>query len=139
VLLCNISTPYNFYFTSHYTLNREIYFKDPNNELAHYKSVDEDNNEFVEYLLSGQGLDTLQNINGRLLIGFTVNTLGDIVDIKVFRGVRIDIDNLVTEILKNSPKWIPSTKDGKKVDQRFVIPINIQKKTITFLNSYQKT
>jgi hypothetical protein len=107
-----------------YTTGLEIYYKNMNNFQAHFVGGDE---ELNSYILSNKSLDSLKNINEKILIGFTVDTVGHLKNFKIYRGLRPDIDNLVVEILKDSPKWVPPIKNGFKKEETLNLPIMIRK------------
>jgi hypothetical protein len=107
-----------------YSNNQEIFYKDKNNSQAHFIGGEEELNSFI---LSTKSLDSMQNGNGKIMIGFTVDTIGVLKNINVYRGLRPDIDNLVIDILKDSPKWIPSMKNGSKIEETLILPIEINK------------
>lgn len=107
-----------------YTNKNEIYYKDKNNSLAHFIGGAE---EFSDYILSNKTLSSMKNVNGKLFVGFTIDTIGTLKDIKIYRGLRQDVDQLVIEILKDSPLWIPSIKNGLKINETMGLPIKIKK------------
>lgn len=64
-----------------------------------------------------------KGISGKVFIEFAVNSKGDVVDIKVLRGVDPMLDNESIRVIKSSPKWTPAKQGGKIVKQKFVIPL----------------
>lgn len=63
-------------------------------------------------------------IEGKTLTRFTIDVDGYIVDIKVLNGISEDIKEEVLRIIKKMPKWIPGTKNDKRVNMYFNMPIN---------------
>jgi Gram-negative bacterial tonB protein. len=106
-----------------YANQAEIYYKDRQNAPAHFAGGME---EFNNYILSGKKIDSLKNIQGKMIIELTVDRTGNLKNFKIYRGLKRDVDSLVLELLKESPKWIPSTKDGIPIDETFMLPIEIK-------------
>lgn len=64
------------------------------------------------------------NVQGRVMIQFTIGTDGAVKDAKVLRGVREDVDQAALKVVAASPKWKPGTKaDGTAVPVSFVVPV----------------
>ena len=91
---------------------------------AHFPGGQEELNNFI---LSKRQLDNFINIKGKVFISITIDTLGNLIDTKISRGLRTDIEKALIDILKNSPKWISSTKNGLKIKETLILPIDINK------------
>jgi protein TonB len=57
---------------------------------------------------------------------FTVDTLGNVSEVKILRGCDSSIDNQIIRALNNMPKWIPGKENERIVNTRFSIPIYIK-------------
>jgi TonB family protein len=57
--------------------------------------------------------------HGRVVLEFTVDTAGYVVDEKVIRGIRNDLDSMCLSMLQKIPRWEPATVNGKAVIVRF--------------------
>ena len=66
------------------------------------------------------------NIQGRVIISFLVDTDGSIKDIKVLRGVDPSLDNEAVRVIAGSPKWTPGKQRNKPAKVRFTFPIVFQ-------------
>jgi len=62
-------------------------------------------------------------IQGKVYVQFVINTTGEIVAVKVLRGVDPILDNEAIRVISSSPKWKPAKQSGKVVKQQFVIPL----------------
>ena len=62
-------------------------------------------------------------ISGKVIVQFTVDTHGDVVDAVVFRGVDPALDKEALRVVRSSPKWTPGKQRGKPVNVRFTYPI----------------
>ncbi len=67
-----------------------------------------------------------KNIKGRVIIGFVINKDGSISDIKIVKGIGYGCDEEAIRLVKNFPKFIPGTKEGKPTLSTFYLPINFQ-------------
>ncbi len=63
------------------------------------------------------------SISGRVIVQFSVDQKGKVVDIKILRGLDPLLDNEVIRVLNSSPKWSPAKQGGRAVKQTFTIPI----------------
>ena len=65
-----------------------------------------------------------EQIQGRVVLQFTINATGQVCDVNVLRGVNPAIDEEAVRAVKESPIWTPGkTEDGKVVPVSFVFPI----------------
>ncbi|MCX7987393.1 MAG: energy transducer TonB [Bacteroidales bacterium] len=62
-------------------------------------------------------------ISGKVIVQFAVNSRGQVVDVKVLRGVHPELDKEAVRCILSSPRWSPGKQGGKAVKQQFVIPI----------------
>jgi len=63
------------------------------------------------------------DIGGRLITQFTIDTLGNVKDIKIIKGVREDLDNEAIRLVGLLNGWTPATQNGKKVRVVFSLPL----------------
>jgi len=65
-----------------------------------------------------------EQIQGRVVLQFTISTSGEVTDVTVLRGVCPELDEEAVRTVKASPAWAPGkTEDGKVVPVSFVFPI----------------
>jgi TonB family protein len=64
-----------------------------------------------------------QNINGIVFVGFTVDTLGNVKDIEIFRGLSKETDSEVIRIVKMLT-FYPGRLNDKPIEVKMVIPIH---------------
>lgn len=62
-------------------------------------------------------------VQGRVMVQFTIGSDGVVRDAQVLRGVRDDLDAEALRVISSSPKWEPGTQDGKAVPVSFVCPV----------------
>lgn len=80
--------------------------------------------EFSQWVNSHSQLQHRVDVEGRMLVGFTVGSDGVVQDVKMLKGLREDIDKEVVEIISSSPKWEPGLDpSGRPVPVHYSIPI----------------
>ena len=68
------------------------------------------------------------NVEGKVIVMFTVETSGQLSDFRVLRGIGNGCDEEVIRLIKEGPKWSPSkrrddpVRDKVKVRMRFALP-----------------
>lgn len=62
-------------------------------------------------------------IFGKVIVQFAVDENGKVGNIKIERGVAPSLDEATIKALQSSPDWIPAEVGGKKVKQKFIIPV----------------
>ena len=68
------------------------------------------------------------DVQGRVIVSFTVGKDGSLNDIKVERSLHPAFDEEALRVVKNMPKWIPGTQNGVIVEQKFFFPLNFRLK-----------
>ncbi len=64
------------------------------------------------------------DISGRVVVGFTVETDGSLSNIKMVKSLCPAADNEAIRVVKSMPRWIPGTSAGKPVACSMVLPLN---------------
>ena len=63
---------------------------------------------------------------GRVIVGFVIDSEGNVKEPKVMRSVDEALDAEALRVVGSSPKWNPGIQDGKPVAVKFVVPISFQ-------------
>ena len=87
---------------------------------------DSDANEFSKWVSEQMQYpqDAIdQNIQGRVVLQFTVNKEGQVEDVQVVRGVNEALNNEAVRVVTASPKWEPGTQNGNPVNVRYTFPV----------------
>ena len=66
------------------------------------------------------------NIEGKVIVLFTVTKTGEIADAKVIRGIGSGCDEEALRVIKASPNWIPGKQRGVPVNSRMAVPITFK-------------
>lgn len=56
------------------------------------------------------------NVKGRVTVSFTVHTDGRVDEFNVLKGLGFGCDEEVIRLVKDGPKWSPTTQDGEPVE-----------------------
>ena len=66
------------------------------------------------------------NINGKIILGFTINKDGSIADLKILKSINPDLDEEAKRLVSEYPDWSCGVYRGVKVKTSYAIPIKIQ-------------
>ncbi len=76
----------------------------------------------VEYPLEAREAGDI----GEVVVAFSVGTDGSIMGARVIKSVSEALDREAVRVITNMPKWVPGTKNGKKVRAELTLPINFK-------------
>lgn len=65
-------------------------------------------------------------IQGRVMVHFTVNSKGEVRNVKVLRGVDSSLDKEAVRVVSQSPLWIPGKHHGQVVSVSYTFPVIFQ-------------
>ena len=63
------------------------------------------------------------NIQGKVVLQFTVNKEGQVEDVKVLHGVSETLDAEAVRVVSSSPKWEPCSMNGTPVNVKYTFPV----------------
>jgi len=63
------------------------------------------------------------NIKGKVKVEFSVKTDGSLDDYKVVKGLGFGCDEEVIRLIKDGPKWSPSTENGRPVESTVLVGV----------------
>lgn len=66
------------------------------------------------------------DIEGKAIITFTIDTIGQVRDVKTYRGVCESIKNECLRIVKEMPNWCPGVYKGREVEVLYNLPIRFK-------------
>ena len=64
------------------------------------------------------------NLEGRVIIEFIINTDGTLSNIHVQNGIHESLEKEALRVVNSMPKWKPGKNNGKHVKVKYVLPIN---------------
>ena len=81
--------------------------------------------EFYKYLAKSITLPKgFREVDHKVFVSFLVDTDGSLKDIQVLKPTNVEgLEEEMTTILQNGPKWRSATQRGRKVPQKFTLPI----------------
>ena len=65
-------------------------------------------------------------VSGTVLTEFTIDTLGRPAAIRVIRGVRDDLDQEATRLIRQMPHWTPASVGKKPLATKHTMPLHFQ-------------
>lgn len=67
--------------------------------------------------------DVKNNVGGRVVIQFVIDTLGKVGNVKVVKSVSPTLDAEAVRVVESMPNWVPGKQNGKLVPVQFTLPI----------------
>ncbi|WP_425487959.1 energy transducer TonB [Microbacter margulisiae] len=61
-------------------------------------------------------------MKSKLIVQFTVDTTGQIKTPVIIKGVNLEINQKIINIVNHMPKWTPAYLYGKPIKQNYVLP-----------------
>ena len=90
-----------------------------------------DENEFTKWVFKNMVYPEVaiqNNIQGRVICSFVIAKDGNVVDVKILRGVDPLLDKEAIRVISMSPKWAPGKQHGKPVRVKYTFPVIFQLK-----------
>ena len=66
------------------------------------------------------------NVEGKVFVYFVISKTGEIVDVKIERGVDPYLDKEALRVVKSMSAWSPGKQRGKAVSVGRILPINFK-------------
>lgn len=82
--------------------------------------------EYISQNLKYPEIAAENNVEGRVIVQFAVNSKGEVVNARVVRGVDAALDKEALRVVNSSPKWTPGKQRGSPVSVQFTFPISFQ-------------
>jgi TonB family protein len=76
------------------------------------------------------------NIEGRVIVEFTVTKEGLVSDPTIIVGLDQFCDKEVIRVVNEMPKWIPATQDGVPIDSKVKLPASFRSEHVGRKNEY---
>ena len=94
--------------------------------LFNGKPAEEGFRDYVTKNTSYPAVAQENGISGMVLVQFTINQQGDLVDASVVRPVDPLLDAEALRVIKSSPKWTPGKQRGKTVKVKYTFPVRFR-------------
>ena len=72
------------------------------------------------------GLALRNGIEGKMYVSFTVNPKGEVIDVKIVKGLGSGLDEETLRAIKTLPRFIPGKQNGREVSVSFTVPVTFQ-------------
>ena len=92
-------------------------------QMPEFPGGDEALFKFIQKNIQYPDMERENDIQGRVVVGFTVNTDGTLTDIAVKKGVSSGIDKEAVRVVKLLPNFKPGKQQGKAVRVSYILPI----------------
>lgn len=70
--------------------------------------------------------DTVNRVEGRVVVSFVVDEDGTLKDVKVIRSLAPEYDEEALRLVRNMPKWKPGRLRGRCVKVRYTLPVKFK-------------
>lgn len=70
-------------------------------------------------------------VQGRVMVDFIIDKDGKVTDVRVVRGIDIELDEEAVRVISASPKWKPGRVNGQKVRTSITVPVEFRLKKKT--------
>lgn len=81
---------------------------------------------FIERNMRYPAIAQQHHIQGRCIVEFIVDTLGQAKNPVILKSVSPECDQEAKRIILKMKNWTPGTRNGKKVDMKYTIPIQFR-------------
>lgn len=95
-------------------------------EMPAYPGGDAKLMEFVAKNIKYPQIARETGIQGRVFVGFVVETDGSVSNVKVLRGIGGGCDEEAVRVVKSMPKWKAGKQRGKAVRVSYMLPVNFK-------------
>jgi TonB family protein len=100
----------------------------PYEELPEFKGGQREMFQFLADNIDYPRKALKKDIAGTVYVGFVINKLGNIVEVKIKRGVNEFLDKEAVRVVKSMPNWKPGKQDGELVRVAYTLPIKFKLK-----------
>ncbi len=80
-------------------------------------------NDYLSSVIKYPEIDKVNNVTGRVVAQFTIDTLGFVRNVEIIKSVSPTIDAEAIRVISILPQWKPATQNGKPVNLRMTLPI----------------
>ncbi|MBD2767003.1 energy transducer TonB [Hymenobacter sp. BT664] len=65
-------------------------------------------------------------VEGKVFVSFTVDPKGEVIDVKIVKGLGSGLDEETVRAIKSLPRFIPGKQNGREVSVSFTVPVTYQ-------------
>ena len=67
-----------------------------------------------------------EGVEGKLYASFVVNFKGEVVDVKIVKGLGFGLDEETMRAIKSLPRFIPGKQNGREVNVAYTVPVTFK-------------
>jgi TonB family protein len=108
------------------SLDKDPYINPETDSLSEWPQYRGGKNELNKFLSSNIKYpveSAVKGIEGKVLVGFTVDKTGEIVDVKILKSVDLLLDREAERVIRMMPRWIPGKNKGVVVRTKHQVGI----------------
>ncbi len=92
-------------------------------EMPQFKGGEKSLTNYIENNLAYPEKASDQNIHGRVIVTFVVDTIGNIIQPEIFKGIGGGCDEEALRLVNQMPHWTSGKQGGIPVNVRYYLPI----------------
>lgn len=92
--------------------------------MPRYPGGKDSMNEYFRKNFSYPELERNLNIEGRVLVSFTIAKNGIVKNVEVVDGLSPGLNDAAVELVRKMPRWKPGMQNYKFVEVKYTMPIN---------------
>jgi TonB family protein len=97
---------------------------EPQEQTAQFIGGEEALNNWIEENITYPMLADVNDIEGKVVVTFDVNSDGSISNVQVKNSINSILGSEVVSKLESMPKWIPAKQNGRPVKMKYTLPIS---------------
>jgi Gram-negative bacterial TonB protein C-terminal len=83
-------------------------------------------NEMLRFFITNFNYPNEIDACCKVTVEFIIDSIGEMVQLRIFRGLQADFDNETLRVMRLMPKWRPGKCNGKPVSVKFHIFWNVE-------------
>ena len=105
------------------SVKQEKIFCGLNETQAYFRGGQQALRQYLEENVDLSVIEGTSQIQGRVVVSFTIEVDGSVTDVKVIKGLDPKCDAEAVRVVKSMPKWAPASLNGKRVKQKCYLPV----------------
>ena len=82
--------------------------------------------DYLTHNLSYPDAALNQQLEGDVIVAFTIDKDGQILDAEILQGLGLGCDEEVLRLVEDMPDWTPAKIEGKQVACRYILPVQFR-------------
>jgi len=103
--------------------------------LARYPGGFEEFTKYIHDAFEYPEAAIAANVSGEMIASFVINEKGQVVDVKIIKGLGYGTEEELIRVLRKSPKWYPGKQNGKNIRVLYTLPVKVHAASYVQTNS----